>query len=81
MSCKSCRDRLGPAIVRGAAGLIRSELNIGVAPDAVIAARRAACESCDQWDHGRCKSCGCYTYAKTRLRSEKCPIGKWGGDD
>jgi hypothetical protein len=77
MSCRSCNDRIGSSIVRGAAGLIQSELNIGVAADEVIAARRAACEACDQWDHGRCKSCGCYTFAKTRLRSEKCPLGKW----
>lgn len=68
------------SVAQGAVKLIKSELNLGIAADEVIAERRAACESCDQWDHGRCKSCGCYTYAKTRLRSERCPLGKWGGD-
>jgi hypothetical protein len=22
--------------------------------------------------------CGCYTWAKTRLTNERCPLGKWG---
>lgn len=77
MSCRSCKDRSGPSFVKGTAGLLRSHLNIGVTDDKTITARRAACEACDRWDHGRCNECGCYTYAKTRLRSEKCPLGKW----
>ena len=77
MSCQSCNDRTGPAFVSGVSGLVRSHLNIGIAADEAIAARRAACEACDRWDHGRCGECGCYTFAKTRLRSEKCPLGKW----
>ena len=80
MACSGCGKRVG-GMLKGAVKLAASELElVQIAKSSVIAARRAACESCDQWDHGRCKSCGCYTYAKTRLRSEKCPIGKWGDD-
>ena len=73
------QNRVGQ-VVQGAIKLATSELGIWRATPEMIAARRAACESCDQWDHGRCKSCGGYTFAKTRLRSEKCPLGKWGGN-
>ena len=65
------------SVVKGAVKLAQSELGLGIAADKTIAARRAACEACDRWDHGRCNECGCYTYAKTRLKSEACPLGKW----
>jgi hypothetical protein len=61
----------------GAAKLVQAELNIGVLDAPRIAERRKACESCDRWDHGRCLECGCYTYAKTKLTHERCPLGKW----
>lgn len=55
-----------------------------VATDAeTLAAREATCKSCDMWDAaalngtGRCKKCGCSTWAKLRMASEKCPLGKW----
>jgi hypothetical protein len=65
-------------MVAGAFKLAKAELGIGVTNDEVTAARRIVCESCDQWDHGRCRSCGCYTWSKTRLTHERCPLGKWG---
>ena len=64
--------------MQGAIGLAKAELGIGTAPPETVAERRAACESCDRWNHGRCGECGCYTWSKTRLRVEKCPLGKWG---
>ena len=45
--------------------------------------RLAICHSCEFWDSkrfggtGRCMKCGCSTWAKIRLSTEKCPIGKW----
>ena len=48
-----------------------------------LAAREATCKSCDLWDAaaingtGRCRKCGCSTWAKLRMASEKCPLGKW----
>jgi len=64
--------------IKGAIKLAASELNIGIADDATVHSRRRACESCDRWEHGRCTECGCFTYAKTRLTNERCPLGKWG---
>lgn len=48
-----------------------------------LAARQATCKTCDMWDAqalggtGRCRKCGCSTWAKLRMASEKCPMGKW----
>ena len=45
--------------------------------------RESICRSCDEWDAaalnntGRCKKCGCSTWAKLRMATERCPIGKW----
>jgi hypothetical protein len=45
--------------------------------------RLEICKSCEWWDSealaktGRCMKCGCSTQAKLRLKTEKCPIGKW----
>jgi len=63
--------------VRGAVKLVQSEMGIGVADQATIGERRKACESCDRWEHGRCQECGCFTYSKTRLTTEGCPLNKW----
>ena len=75
----SCNCNKGPVgILKGAAKLVRSELGLVILKDPeVIAARRRACEGCDRWDHGKCTECGCYTFAKTRLSREVCPLGKW----
>lgn len=55
-----------------------------VATDAeTLAMRETTCKSCDMWDSaaingtGRCKKCGCATWAKLRMASERCPLGKW----
>jgi hypothetical protein len=48
-----------------------------------IADRLAVCKACEWWQPerfkgtGRCRKCGCSTWAKIRLRSASCPIGKW----
>lgn len=45
--------------------------------------RLEICKGCEFWDKeafmhtGRCLKCGCSTKAKLRLKTEKCPIGKW----
>lgn len=50
-------------------------------------ARRAICRSCEHWDAGsfggtgKCKKCGCSTWAKLRMATERCPIGKWQSVD
>jgi hypothetical protein len=45
--------------------------------------RMKICKGCEFWDSkawsetGKCTKCGCSTWAKLRIRTEKCPIGKW----
>jgi hypothetical protein len=45
--------------------------------------RKEICKSCEFWDNssfnntGKCNKCGCSTWAKLRLNTERCPIGKW----
>ena len=52
-------------------------------PREILEERENICHSCDQWDSqaingtGRCKKCGCSTWAKLRMATERCPLGKW----
>lgn len=45
--------------------------------------RLETCKDCEFWNSsgfggtGRCMKCGCSTWAKLRMATEKCPIGKW----
>ena len=80
MSCRQCRKSKSLSVsdmARGAVKILKSEMGIGIVDEESIKARRALCEACDMWDHGRCTKCGCFTYAKTRLTHERCPLGKW----
>lgn len=48
-----------------------------------IEKRRRICITCPFWDSmalnatGRCKKCGCSTWAKIKLATESCPEKKW----
>ena len=50
----------------------------------ILAVREATCRACPEWDAaalnntGRCRKCGCSTWAKLRMATEKCPLDKWG---
>ena len=49
------------------------------APKETAEARLAICLQCPHLSPlNRCLKCGCFLKAKTRLRTEKCPVGKWG---
>ena len=39
--------------------------------------RKNICESCEHYDFGVCNECGCFCSAKVKLKSEKCPVGRW----
>ena len=71
---------------------MRSAINAGhnfaragfsTTPPESLASREATCRACDQWDAaalnntGRCRKCGCSTWAKLRMATEACPLGKW----
>jgi len=48
-----------------------------------LKARIKTCNKCEFWNSkalngtGRCMKCGCSTWAKLRMATEKCPIGRW----
>ena len=48
-----------------------------------ILKRKSICEMCDNWissawnGTGKCNLCGCSTWAKIRMATERCPLGKW----
>ena len=52
-------------------------------PSENLIIREKICRDCEQWSEesfnktGRCKICKCSTWAKLRMASERCPIGKW----
>jgi hypothetical protein len=48
-----------------------------VTPSAIIAQRLKTCNNCEHHTGVRCRLCGCFTSAKTRMAHEECPIGKW----
>jgi len=56
-------------------------------PPEALASREATCRACPEWDAnalngtGRCRKCGCSTWAKLRMATEACPIGKWQAVD
>jgi hypothetical protein len=56
-------------------------------PPEALATREATCRACLEWDAaalnatGRCRKCGCSTWAKLRMATERCPIGKWEAVD
>ena len=55
-----------------------------VTPPEALATREETCRACPEWNAkalngtGRCQKCGCSTWAKLRMATEKCPLDKWG---
>lgn len=45
--------------------------------DATQKARYAKCLECEHKRLGFCDICKCVLKAKTRVRHQKCPVGKW----
>ena len=68
-------------LARSASRFARS--GFALADAETLASREAVCQTCPQWDAagmrgtGRCRKCGCSTWAKLRMANEKCPLGKW----
>jgi hypothetical protein len=52
-------------------------------PPEALSTREATCRACPEWHAaalngtGRCRKCGCSTWAKLRMATERCPLGKW----
>jgi hypothetical protein len=50
-----------------------------LADKTLISYRQSVCNSCEHLDKkfNRCKICGCFMWAKTRVVSMTCPLNKW----
>lgn len=80
MECKSCTwtevvnnaasatMRVVKQVVNGSTIFATSELT---------AFRRSICDGCEYKESLRCKACGCFIEAKTKLVTESCPKGAW----
>lgn len=77
-----------PPIINQLSSFAKSSINfissgLAVTPDLEIEKRLSICSKCEFWDKeainktGRCLKCGCSTWAKLRMATERCPIGKW----
>jgi hypothetical protein len=77
-----------PSLPQQAASLGKSLVNwtasgFATTPPEALAARKATCRACPEWgaaalnNTGRCQICKCSTWAKLRMASERCPLGKW----
>ena len=70
-------DNLPSRVVRGATGLAKSAMGIGLAPETIRRGRMTMCEGCEHRADTRCDLCGGWLKHKTRLASEQCPAGYW----
>lgn len=79
-------------ICRGCIGLAKAALHIDRASEATILLRRDYCRNCDKATRSkdpkfsrfngltslsRCTGCGCNIMAKTVIKHEVCPLGRW----
>ena len=74
----------GPGLLRMALSAARSAGQFAgsgfkTTPPDLQRRRIETCGSCEHHTAVRCKVCGCFTAAKTRLLHESCPLGKWPG--
>ena len=79
--CSSCNHKKNTralrSIITGGVKLLQSELGIHSADEDTMTQRKKLCEGCEHYDFGVCGSCGCFCSAKVKLKTEKCPEGKW----
>lgn len=67
-------------IVEGFTNLLKSKLLISESDiDELAEKRMSVCNSCEfkKVVTNRCRACGCYLPAKTRVLKQKCPKNKW----
>jgi hypothetical protein len=74
-----------PTAIRAAHRFARA--GFATTPPEALAERESTCKACPEWDAqalnatGRCRKCGCSTWAKLRMATERCPLGKWEAVD
>jgi tetratricopeptide (TPR) repeat protein len=72
----------GPGLLRMALSATRSMAQFAgsgfkTAPPDVQQRRLQTCAGCEHHTGLRCRICGCFTTAKSKILQESCPIGKW----
>jgi tetratricopeptide (TPR) repeat protein len=72
----------GPGLLRMALSATKSMAQFAgsgfkTTPPEIQRRRIQTCATCEHHTGMRCKICGCFTAAKSRLLQESCPIGKW----
>jgi hypothetical protein len=74
-------DSMVKSAIQSTARWAKNGLRITDEP--TLKTRIQTCRDCSYWNSkgfkntGRCMKCGCSTWAKLRMATEKCPIGKW----
>jgi hypothetical protein len=72
---------MAKTVTQSASNWIQS--GIPISSKELFEERQAICKACEFWNQkafggtGRCMKCGCSTWAKLRMATEKCPVGKW----
>jgi tetratricopeptide (TPR) repeat protein len=72
----------GPGLLRMALSATRAMAQFAgsgfqMSPPEIQKKRLQTCAGCEHHTGLRCKICGCFTTAKSRILHESCPIGKW----
>ncbi len=72
----------GPGLLRMALSATKAMASFAgsgfkTTPPEVQRQRLQVCSTCEHHTGIRCKICGCFTTAKSKLLQESCPIGKW----
>jgi hypothetical protein len=67
----------------GKAFLLFFSKKMPIAKCEILIERKSICQACEFWSPegfrgtGKCTKCGCSTWVKLRMATERCPIGKW----
>ena len=61
------------------AAIAETAVSAHLAPEDTRDARMAECNDCEKLIQAtmQCRACGCFVKAKTALKDQKCPLGKW----
>lgn len=72
-------------IIEGFFGYSKAILGIDESPYPLVLQRKTICDKCEHksmktdnlFSYTHCKKCGCSLDKKLKLKSSKCPVGKW----
>jgi tetratricopeptide (TPR) repeat protein len=76
------KSTTGPGLLRMALSATKAMAQFAgsgfkLSPPEIQRQRLQTCAACEHHTGLRCKICGCFTSAKSRILQESCPIGKW----